>query len=83
MSHPTPLHPADSLERALDDMRQSVAAIGDEGLVMRVLTAQIRLALLSILDMLIDLLADFRAGRLPPLRTMDESSIQRPHRSNH
>jgi hypothetical protein len=51
----------------LDDMRQSVAASGDEGLIMRVFTAGIRLMLLSILDMLIDLLADFRAGRLPPV----------------
>jgi hypothetical protein len=76
VSQPTPLHPADSLERALDDMRQSVAALGDEGLVMRVLTMQIRLALLSILDMLIDLLADFRAGRLPPLLpALDRSTI--------
>jgi hypothetical protein len=67
VSRQTPLHPDDSLERALDDMRQYVATCGDEGLVMRVLTAQIRLALLSILDTLIGLLADFRAGRLPPV----------------
>ena len=34
---------------------------------MRVLTAQIRLALLSIIETLLDLVARFRAGTLPPL----------------
>ncbi len=67
MSHPTPLHPDADLALVLDEMRQSVAACGDEGLIMRVFVVGIRLALLSILDTLIGLLADFRAGRLPPL----------------
>jgi hypothetical protein len=67
VSHPIPLHPDADLALVLDEMRQSVAAWGDEGLVMRVFKAGICLALLSILDALIDLLADFRAGRLPPV----------------
>jgi hypothetical protein len=78
VSHQTLLHPADSLERALDDMRQSVAASGDEGWLMRVLMEQFRVALLSILDTLIGLLADFRAGRLPLVQTVGESSGTRP-----
>ncbi len=73
VSRQTPLHPADSLERALDDMRQSVMAHGDEGLIMRVLTLQFRLALVSLIDTLIDLLAAFRAGRFPPLPAVDDS----------
>jgi hypothetical protein len=67
LSHPTPLHPDADLALVLDEMRQSVAECGDEGLIMRVFVVGIRLALLSILDTLIGLLADFRAGRLPPL----------------
>jgi hypothetical protein len=67
VSDQPPLHPDDRLERALGDMRQSVAARGEEGWVDRVLMAGIWLALLSILDTLIELLADFRAGRLPPV----------------
>lgn len=41
---------------------------------MRVLTAQICLALLSILDTLLDLLAQFRAGTLPPIHDADDWS---------
>jgi hypothetical protein len=67
VSHPTPLHPDADLALVLDELRQSVAASGDEGLILRVFVAGIRLALLSILDTLIGLLADFRAGRLPPV----------------
>jgi hypothetical protein len=67
VSHPIPLHPDADLALVLDEMRQSVAAWGDEGMVMRVFRAGICLALLSILDTLIELLADFRAGRLPPV----------------
>jgi hypothetical protein len=67
VSHPTPLHPDADLAVVLDDMRQSVAAWGDEGMVMRVFRASICLMLIGILDTLIDLLADFRAGRLPPV----------------
>jgi hypothetical protein len=73
VSHPIPLHPDADLALVLDELRQSVAAWGDEGLVMRVLRARICLALLSILDTLIDLLADFRAGRLPPVLPADEA----------
>jgi hypothetical protein len=61
-------------------MRQSVMAHGDEGLIRRVLTLQFRLALLSLLDTLIDLLAAFRAGKFAPLPTVDEPSTPRPHR---
>jgi hypothetical protein len=67
VSHPIPLHPDADLAVVLDDMRQSVAAWGDEGMVMRFFRASICVALLSILDTLIELLADFRAGRLPPV----------------
>jgi hypothetical protein len=75
VSHPTPLHPDADLAVVLDDLRQSVAAWGDEGLVMRFFRASICLMLLGILDTLIELLADFRAGRLPPLLpAVDESS---------
>jgi hypothetical protein len=78
VSHPTPLHPDADLAVFLDDLRQSVAAWGDEGMVMRVFRAGICLALLSILDTLIDLLADFRAGRLPPvLPAYDEPESHR------
>jgi hypothetical protein len=74
LSHPIPLHPDADLAVVLDDMRQSVAAWGDEGMVMRFFRASICLMLLSILDTLIELLADFRAGRLPPvLPALDES----------
>ena len=77
MSHPTPLHPDADLAVVLDDLRQDVAAWGDEGMVMRVFRAGICLMLLSILDTLIDLLADFRAGRLPPvLPAYDEATSQ-------
>jgi hypothetical protein len=48
-------------------MRQSAAERGDDGWLMRVPTAQICLLLLSIIDTLIDLLARFRAGTLPPI----------------
>jgi hypothetical protein len=76
VSHPIQLHPADSLERVLDDMRQSVVAHGDDGWVNRVLMAGIWTALLSLLDTLIGLLADFRAGKLPPvLPARDRSAI--------
>jgi hypothetical protein len=75
VSHPIPLHPDADLAVVLDDMRQSVAAWGDEGMVMRVFKASICLMLLGILDTLIELLADFRAGRLPPvLPAVDQSS---------
>jgi hypothetical protein len=67
VSHPTPLHPDADLAVVLDDMRQSVAAWGDEGMVARFFRASICLMLLSILDTLLELLADFRAGRLPPI----------------
>jgi hypothetical protein len=67
VSHPIPLHPDADLAVVLDDLRQSVAAWGDEGMVSRFFRASICLMLLSILDTLIDLLADFRAGRLPPV----------------
>jgi hypothetical protein len=67
VSHQTPLHPDADLAVVLDDMRRRVAAWGDEGMVMRVFRASICLMLLSILDTLIELLADFRAGRLPPV----------------
>jgi hypothetical protein len=74
VSHQTPLHPDADLAVVLDDLRQNVAAWGDEGMVMRVFRASICLMLLSILDTLIELLADFRAGRLPPvLPALDES----------
>jgi hypothetical protein len=79
VSHPTPLHPDADLALVLDEMRQSVAAWGDEGMVMRLFRAGICLALLSILDTLIDLLADFRAGRLPPvLPAYDEPAYDEP-----
>jgi hypothetical protein len=79
LSHPTPLRPDADLAHVLEDMRRCVAARGDEGLLMRVLTMRIRLALLSILDTLIGLLADFRAGRLSPvLPALDEPEHQ-PH----
>jgi hypothetical protein len=79
LSHPTPLHPNADLAVVLDDMRQNVAAWGDEGMVMRVFRASICLMLLSILDTLIDLLADFRAGRLPPvLPAWDEPEYRQP-----
>jgi hypothetical protein len=77
LSDPTPLHPDADLALVLDDLRQSVAASGDEGLIMRVFVAGIRLALISILDTLISLLADFRAGRLPPVLPAYESSAHR------
>jgi hypothetical protein len=78
VSHPTPLHPDADLAVVLDDLRQNVAAWGDEGMVMRVFRASICLMLLSILDTLIDLLADFRAGRLPPvLPAYDETPNER------
>jgi hypothetical protein len=76
VSHPTPLHPDADLALVLADLRRNVAAWGDEGMVMRVFRASICLMLLSILDTLIDLLADFRAGRLPPvLPAEDESTV--------
>jgi hypothetical protein len=76
VSHPIPLHSDADLAVVLDDMRQDVAAWGDEGLVMRFFRASICLMLLSILDTLIELLADFRAGRLPPvLPAYDEHDI--------
>jgi hypothetical protein len=79
VSHPIPLHPDADLAVVLDDMRQSVAAWGDEGMVMRFFRASICLMLLSILDTLIELLADFRAGRLPPvLPAQDESETPAP-----
>jgi hypothetical protein len=77
VSHPTPLHPDADLAVVLDDLRQSVAAWGDEGMVMRVFRAGICLALLSILDTLIDLLADFRAGRLPPVLPAKDEPARR------
>jgi hypothetical protein len=78
VSHPTPLHPDADLAVVLDDMRQDVAAWGDEGLVMRFFRASICLMLLSILDTLIELLADFRAGRLPAvLPAYDETPDER------
>jgi hypothetical protein len=67
VSNPIPLHPADSLERVLDDMRQCVASRRDEGWVTRAVMVLIRHELLRVLDILIGLLADFRAGRLPPV----------------
>jgi hypothetical protein len=59
----------------LDDLRQNVAAWGDEGMVMRVFRASICLMLLGILDTLIDLLADFRAGRLPPVLPAEDETV--------
>jgi hypothetical protein len=67
VSHPTPLPPDADLAVVLDDFRQSVVAWGDEGVIVRAFRAGICLMLLSVLDMLIDLLEDFRAGRLPPV----------------
>jgi hypothetical protein len=81
VSHPIPLHPDADLAVVLDDMRQSVAAWGDEGMVMRVFRARICLALLSILDTLLDLLADFRAGRLPPVLPAHDEAAPRSRRS--
>jgi hypothetical protein len=78
VSHQTPLHPDADLAVVLDDMRQSVAAWGDEGLVMRFFRASICLMLLSILDTLIELLADFRAGRLPPVLPAYDAPTPRP-----
>jgi hypothetical protein len=75
--HPIPLHPDADLAVVLDDMRQSVAAWGDEGMVMRVFRAGICLMLLSILDTLIELLADFRAGRLPPVLPAEDEPARR------
>jgi hypothetical protein len=78
VSHPIPLHPDADLAVVLDDLRQSVAAWGDEGMVARLFRASICLMLLSILDTLIELLADFRAGRLPPvLEAEDETRDER------
>jgi hypothetical protein len=74
VSHPTPLHPDADLAVVLDDLRQNVAAWGDEGMVMRLFRASICLMLLSILDTLIELLADFRAGRLPPVLPAEDES---------
>jgi hypothetical protein len=78
VSQPIPLHPDADLAVVLDDLRQSVAAWGDEGLVMRFFRASISLMLLSILDTLIELLADFRAGRLPPVLPADEPLAPSP-----
>jgi hypothetical protein len=77
VSHPTPLHPDADLALVLDEMRQSVAAWGDEGMIMRVFRASICLMLLSILDTLIELLADFRAGRLPPVLPAKDEPARR------
>ncbi len=67
MSHPIPLHPADSLEHVLDDMRQCVASRRDEGWLTRALMLLIRYELLCIIEILLGLLADFRAGKFPPV----------------
>jgi hypothetical protein len=83
LSHPTPLHPDADLAVVLADLRQNVAAWRDEGMVMRVFRASICLMLLSILDTLIELLADFRAGRLPPLLPALERSNKQAERGTH
>jgi hypothetical protein len=78
VSHPIPLHPADSLERVLEDMRQCVASRRDEGWATRAVMVLIRYELLRVLDILIGLLADFRAGKLPPVLPADcETRAQR------
>jgi hypothetical protein len=77
VSHPIPLHPDADLAVVLDDLRQSVEAWGDEGMVMRVFRVSVCLLLLSILDTLIDLLADFRAGRLPPVLPAEDELPRR------
>jgi hypothetical protein len=57
-------------------MRQCVAPRGDEGWFTRLLTAEVCLTLLTIIDALIDLLARFRAGTLPPvLPARDRSAV--------
>jgi hypothetical protein len=77
VSHPTPLHPDADLALVLADLRRNVAAWGDEGMVMRVFRASICLMLLGILDTLIELLADFRAGRLPPVLPAEHERASR------
>jgi hypothetical protein len=64
VSHPLPLHPADRLERVLDDMRQSVASSGDEGWLMRIVAMVICRFLDQILEMLVGVLAEIRAGTI-------------------
>jgi hypothetical protein len=59
MSNPAPL-PADGFSNALDELRAAVAAEAQRG----GLVAKLAAALLSLLETLAALLADFRAGRL-------------------
>ncbi len=55
------------MERVLDDMRQCVASRGEEGWVTKAVMLLIRYELLCIIEILLDLLARFRAGKLPPV----------------